>query len=41
MEQTLLITITSFVVLFSALLMMRFRQLRMEDELAALREEIA
>lgn len=41
MEQTLLLTIGAFVVLFSALLMMRFRQLRMEDELAALREEVA
>ena len=41
MEQALLITITSFVILFSVLLIMRFRQLRMEDELAALREELA
>jgi hypothetical protein len=33
------ITISAFVILFSALLILRWRQLRIEDELAELQDE--
>ena len=41
MQQTLTFTMIAFCVLFSALVIMRWRLLRMEDELAELREELA
>ncbi len=41
MQQTLIFTIVSFCVLFSVLVILRWRQLRMEDNLAELREELA
>ncbi len=40
MGQTLSINIVGFCILFSALVIMRWRQLRNEDELAELREEL-
>jgi heme exporter protein C len=39
MVTTLEITISAFVILFSALLILRWRQLRIEDELAELQDE--
>ena len=41
MGQTLTLSMVGFCVIFSALVMLRWRQLRMEDELAELREEVA
>lgn len=41
MQQTLLFSIVGFCVLFSVLVILRWRQLRMEDNLAELREELA
>jgi len=41
MQQTLLFSIIGFCVLFSVLVIFRWRQLRMEDNLAELREELA
>jgi heme exporter protein C len=41
MQQTLIFSIISFCVLFSVLVILRWRQLRMEDNLAELREEMA
>ena len=41
MQQTLLFSIIGFCVLFSVLVILRWRQLRMEDNLAELREELA
>ena len=41
MQQTLLFSILGFCVLFSVLVIFRWRQLRMEDNLAELREELA
>ena len=41
MRQTLMFSMFTFCVLFSALLIIRWRLLRMEDELAELREELA
>lgn len=41
MQQTLLFSILGFCVLFSVLVIYRWRQLRMEDNLAELREELA
>lgn len=40
MSQTLLIAVIAFSLLFSTLMIMRWRQLRLEDSLAELREEI-
>ncbi len=40
MVQTLEIATISFIVLFCALLILRFRQLRMEDRIAEIREEL-
>lgn len=41
MQQTLSFSMLTFVVLFAALVLLRWRQLRMEDELNELREELA
>jgi heme exporter protein C len=41
MQQTLMFSIIGFCVLFSVLVILRWRQLRMEDNLAELREELA
>ena len=41
MQQTLMFSIIGFCVLFSVLVIFRWRQLRMEDNLAELREELA
>ena len=41
MQQTLQLSMLGFFVLFSVLVILRWRQLRMEDNLAELREEIA
>lgn len=41
MQQTLMFSILGFCVLFSVLVILRWRQLRMEDNLAELREELA
>jgi heme exporter protein C len=41
MQQTLLFSIVGFCMLFSVLVIFRWRQLRMEDNLAELREELA
>ncbi len=41
MQQTLLFSIVTFCILFSALVILRWRQLRLEDNLAEYREEIA
>jgi heme exporter protein C len=41
MQQTLMFSIIGFCVLFSVLIILRWRQLRMEDNLAELREELA
>jgi heme exporter protein C len=41
MQQTLIFTIVSFCVLFSVLVILRWRQLRLEDNVAELREELA
>jgi heme exporter protein C len=41
MRQTLTFSMVAFSVLFSALLIIRWRLLRMEDELAELREDLA
>ncbi len=41
MQQTLLFSIIGFCMLFSVLVILRWRQLRMEDNLAELREELA
>jgi heme exporter protein C len=41
MQQTLLFSIVGFCILFSVLVIFRWRQLRMEDNLAELREELA
>jgi heme exporter protein C len=40
MGQTLSISMVGFAILFAALVVLRWRQLRMEDELAELREEV-
>lgn len=41
MQQTLQLSIIGFCILFSVLVIMRWRQLRMEDTLSELREELA
>jgi heme exporter protein C len=41
MQQTLSFSMLTFIVLFSAMVLLRWRQLRMEDELNELREELA
>jgi heme exporter protein C len=41
MQQTLIFSIVSFCVLFSVLVILRWRQLRLEDNVAELREELA
>jgi len=41
MQQTLTVSLIGFCVLFSVLVIMRWRQLRMEDDLAELREDLA
>ena len=41
MQQTLMFSILGFCVLFSVLVILRWRQLRMEDNLTELREELA
>lgn len=40
-QQTVVISIVGFCIIFSALVVLRWRQLRLEDELAELREDLA